>query len=288
MSVLVLGAGGQVGRALLERGGSAVIGFDRAACDITDARSVARALATPGVLVVVNCAGYTAVDRAERERDLAFSINATGAEMVGRQAAALALPVIHLSSDYVYSGMGTGAYCEDEPTAPVNVYGASKAAGDALLILANPRHLVLRISWVFGVHGANFVRTMLRLAGEHREIRIVDDQIGGPTEARDIADAILTMALACRRSSFAAWGVYHFSGTPTTSWYGFAQAIFERTKGARPRLTPIPSGDYPTPARRPGNSRLDCTKIGRVFGISQPDWRTALSRILAVIDGVPV
>lgn len=284
MSVLVLGAGGQIGRALIERGGNGVIGLERAACDITDTHSIALALATPGVSAVVNCAGYTAVDRAESERDLAFSVNATGAELVGRHAAALGLPVIHLSSDYVYSGTGSDAHREDEPPAPLNVYGASKAAGDARLISANPRHLVLRVSWVFGVHGANFAKTMLRLARERGELRIVDDQIGGPTEAGDVAHAILALALACRRPGFAAWGVYHFAGAPATSWYGFAQAIFERSKGPRPRLTPISSGDYPTPARRPENSRLDCTKIGQVFGIAQPDWRRSLSRVLAAIE----
>ena len=287
MTLLVLGAGGQVGRALVERAGSAALGCDRAACDIADAPSVARALAVPRTSLVVNCAGYTAVDRAEGECELAFAANATGAGIVAREAAALDLPVIHLSTDYVYAGAGTGASREDEPIAPLNVYGASKAAGDALVTAANPRHLVLRVSWVFGVHGANFVKTMLRLARERRELRVVDDQIGGPTEARDIADAILTMAAACRRPSFDAWGVYHFAGAPATSWHGFAQAIFERAKGTPPQLTPIATRDYPTPARRPRNSRLDCTKIGRVFGIGQPDWRAALSRVLGAIDDVP-
>ena len=287
MTLLVLGAGGQVGRALVERAGGAALGCDRAACDITDAPSVARALALPGTSLVVNCAGYTAVDRAEGERQLAFAANATGAGIVAREAAALDLPVIHLSTDYVYAGAGAGASREDEPIAPVNVYGASKAAGDALVTAANPRHLVLRVSWVFGVHGANFVKTMLRLARERRDLRVVDDQIGGPTEARDIADAILTMAAACRRPSFDAWGVYHFAGAPATSWHGFAQAIFARAKGPPPQLTPIASRDYPTPARRPRNSRLDCSKIGRVFGIEQPDWRVALSRVLGAIDDVP-
>lgn len=284
MTLVVLGAGGQVGRALVERVGEPFFGFDHSGCDITDAARVARVLAAPGVSVVINCAAYTAVDRAEGERDRAFAANATGAGIVGREAGALGLPVIHMSTDYVYSGAGADGHFEDEPAAPVNIYGASKAEGDARLSAANPHHLVLRVSWVFGVHGANFVKTMLRLGREKGELAVVDDQIGGPTEARDIADVILVLAAACRRPGFNNWGVYHFAGAPATSWYGFAQAIFERAKRTPSRLTPISSLEYPTPAQRPRNSRLDCSKIGRVFGIAQPNWRVALSRVLDLID----
>jgi dTDP-4-dehydrorhamnose reductase len=149
----------------------------------------------------------------------------------------------------------------------------------------NPAHFVLRVSWVFGVYGSNFVKTMLRLSHEQDELRIVDDQTGGPTEARDIADAILMMAAACARPGFRAWGVYHFAGAPNTTWYGFAKAIFERTEGPSPRLVPIASREYPVPATRPRNSRLDCTKIFGTFGIGQPDWRISLSRVLATLEG---
>jgi len=162
----------------------------------------------------------------------------------------------------------------------VNVYGASKAAGDAAVAAANPAHLLLRVSWVFGVHGANFVKTMLRLGRERDELRIVADQQGGPTEARDIADAIIAMTTACRRPGFAGWGTYHFAGAPQTSWYGFTQAIFERAAGRSPRLRAITSRDYHTPAARPLNSTLDCSLIRRVFGIEQPDWQASLSRVL--------
>src|SRR5262249_21548190 len=150
---------------------------------------------------------------------------------------------------------------EDDPVAPANAYGASKAAGDAAVAAANPAHLILRVSWVFGVHGANFVKTMLRLGQERPELRVVDDQIGGPTEARDIGDAILALAAACRQPGFSAWGTYHFTGAPSTSWYGFAQAIFARAAGPAPRLIPIDSGEYPSPAQRPLNSGLDCSRI---------------------------
>ena len=284
MTLLVLGAGGQVGRALVERLGTAGRGFDRAACDICDAASVARVLSTPTVTAVVNCAAYTAVDRAESERKRAFAVNAGGAEIVARAAAAQGLPIIHLSTDYVYAGAAAASQREGEPIAPLNVYGASKAAGDAAVASANPAHVLLRVSWVFGVYGANFVKTMLRLGHERSELRVVADQTGGPTEARDIADAIIAMAAACCRPGFSAWGVYHFAGAPSTSWHGFAQAIFERASGPRPRLVAIPSRDYPTPAARPPNSTLDCRRVRATFGIEHPDWRVSLARVLADLE----
>ncbi len=280
MTLFILGAGGQVGRALLERAGTQGVGLDRAACDITDPAAVARALSQPMLSVVINCAAYTAVDRAESDRERAYAANADGAGIVAAAAAARGLPVIHLSTDYVYAGTCAGPQREDEPISPSNVYGASKAAGDRAVAARNPAHLVLRVSWVFGVYGANFVKTMLRLGRERDELRVVDDQRGGPTEARDIADAILAMVMACRRPGFAAWGTYHFSGEPSTSWHGFAQAVFERTASQPPRLLPISSRDYPTPAARPANSTLDCRRIHDVFGLAQPDWRASLSRVL--------
>ena len=280
MTLLVLGAGGQVGRALRERAEGA-IGLARAACDITDATAVATALAQPRLSAVVNCAAYTAVDRAESEREHAFAVNADGAGIVAAAAAARGLPVIHLSTDYVYGGAGFGLYREEDSIAPVNVYGKSKAAGDAAVAAANPRHLLLRVSWVFGVYGANFVKTMLRLGRERGELRVVDDQQGGPTEARDVADAILVMIAACRRPGFAGWGTYHFAGRPSTTWCRFARAIFAQTGGPAPRIVAIATRDYPTPAARPRDSTLDCRCIRDVFGIEQPDWRPALGRVLA-------
>jgi dTDP-4-dehydrorhamnose reductase len=284
VSLLVFGAGGQVGRALRERAAGA-IGLDRAACDIADAAAVATAVATAlarrSLSAVVNCAAYTAVDRAERERERAFAVNADGAGIVAAAAAARGLPVIHLSTDYVYAGTGPGPYREDERITPVNVYGASKAAGDVAVAAANPRHLLLRVSWVFGVHGANFVKTMLRLGRERGEVRVVDDQHGGPTEARDIADAILAMTAACRRPGFAGWGTYHFAGRPSTTWCRFAAAIFAQAGGPAPQIVAIATRDYPTPAVRPRYSILDCGRIRDVFEIEQPDWRPALARVLA-------
>ncbi len=286
MTLLVFGAGGQVGRALVERAGTAGQGFDRASCDICDAANVAQAVSISTVTAVVNCAAYTAVDRAESEPVRAFATNAGGTEIVARAAAARGLPIIHLSTDYVYDGAAAAPHRENEAIAPLNVYGASKAAGDAAVASRNPAHLLLRVSWVFGVHGENFVKTMLRLGREREELRVVADQTGGPTEARDIADAIIAIANACRQPGFSAWGVYHFAGTPSTSWHGFAEAIFERARGPRPRVVAITSRDYPTPAARPLNSTLECHRIREIFGIEQPDWRVSLSRVLTDLGEV--
>jgi dTDP-4-dehydrorhamnose reductase len=284
VTLLILGAGGQVGRALSERAGAAARALDRAACDVCDPASVARALREPAPAAIVNCAAYTMVDRAESEPERAFAVNARGAEIVARAAAERGLPIIQLSTDYVYSGTAAAPHREDERPAPLNVYGASKAAGDAAVAAANPCHLLLRVSWVFGVHGANFVKTMLRLRRERSELRIVTDQIGGPTEARDIADAVITLAATCVRPGFSAWGTYHFCGAPSTSWHGFAEAIFIAAGEPRPRLVAIASKEFPTPAARPQNSTLDCRRIKEVFGIEQPDWRRSLSRVLTALD----
>jgi dTDP-4-dehydrorhamnose reductase len=284
MTLLILGAGGQVGRALGARAGVAARGLTHAACDITDRAAVAQALSAPGLSAVVNCAAYTAVDRAESETERAFAVNADGAGIVARTAAAQGLPLVHLSTDYVYAGTGTAPYREDQPIAPVNVYGASKAAGDAAVAAGDPAHLILRVSWVFGVDGANFVKTMLRLGRERSALRVVDDQKGGPTAAGDIAEAIMVMAERCRQPGFAAWGIYHFAARPSTTWYGFARAIFALAAKPAPRLVPISSGEYPTPAARPLNSMLDCGRIRRVFGIDRPDWRQSLSRVMAELE----
>ena len=280
--ILILGGGGQWrGLAIRRALGQA---FDKIACDICDATSVERAMSAPSLDVVVNCAAYTDVDRAEIEQEHAFSINADGARNVACAAAARGLPVIQLSTDYVYAGTRIRPNREDTPVAPVNAYGISKAAGDAAVAHCNPAHLQLRVSWVFGVYGKNFVKTMLRLGHERHELGVVADQIGGPTEARDIADAILRMATACRRPGFSAWGVYHFAGSPSTSWYGFAQAIFERTRLPVPRLVALRTNEYPTIAARPMNSTLDCSQIYNVFGVEQPDWHASLSRVMAALE----
>lgn len=280
MTILVLGAGGQIGRALVERAGPRAVGLARARCDVCEMAEVERALSEVRPSLVINCAAFTKVDAAETARAGAFAVNAEGAGNVASAAARHDIPVIHVSSDYVYDGTRGEPHREDEPPAPLNVYGESKAAGDAAVAAANPAHLILRTSWVFGVHGANFVKTMLSLARDRGTLRVVDDVTGAPTEARDIADAILAMSEASVRPGFAGWGVYHFAGTPDTTWCGFAREIFARANRRAPEIVPIRAIDRIEPARRPMDSRLDCSKIESAFGIARPDWRPALSRVL--------
>jgi dTDP-4-dehydrorhamnose reductase len=282
VTILVLGAGGQVGRALVERAGPGAIGLTRTRCDVRVMAEVERALAEVRPSLVVNCAAFTKVDAAETARADAFAVNAEGAANVARAAARSGLPVIHVSSDYVYDGT-RGPHREDESPSPLNVYGESKAAGDAAVAAANAAHLILRTSWVFGVHGANFVKTMLDWARDRGTLRVVDDVTGAPTEARDIADAILPMAEASLRPGFASWGIYHFAGAPDTSWCGFAREIFARAQRRVPEIVPIRAAERAEPARRPMNSRLDCSKIAANFGIARPDWRPSLSRVLAAL-----
>jgi dTDP-4-dehydrorhamnose reductase len=283
VKILVLGAGGQVGRALVERAGPRATGLARARCDIRVAADMERALSDVRPSVVVNCAAFSKVDAAETARTEAFAVNADGARNVAHAAARRGIPVIHLSSDYVYDGTRVGPHREDEVPAPLNAYGESKAAGDAAVAAVNPSHLILRTSWVFGVHGTNFVKTMLALARDQRELRVVDDVTGAPTEARDIADAILTMAHAIDRPGFTSWGTHHFAGAPDTTWCGFARAIFERSSLRAPEIIPIRTAERPEPARRPMNSTLDCSKIAAKFGIARPDWHPSLTRVLAVL-----
>jgi dTDP-4-dehydrorhamnose reductase len=281
IDLVILGAQGQVGRALAEQaraGGIAHRALARADCDIADADAVARAVA--GSSWVVNCAAYTAVDRAESDADAAHRVNARGAANVADACAVAGAALVHLSTDYVFDGERARPAREDDPVRPLGVYGASKLAGEAGVRERLARHVILRTSWVFSAHGENFVRTMLRLARSGPELRVVADQVGGPTAADDIAAAILAIVDAADRAGFSGWGTYHFSGAPAASWCDFARAI---VAGTGVPVVPIATADFPRPARRPKNSVLDCGKILRVFGIAQPDWRPALSRVLAAL-----
>lgn len=280
MKILVTGAGGQVGTALRERGaidGIEILAFDRAALDITDAAATLAAVEGHSPEAVINAAAYTAVDKAEGDIERAFAINATGAENLAKACDAAGIPFLHISTDFVFDGSKSGPYVETDAVGPLNVYGRSKAEGEARIAAVMDRHIILRTAWVFG--GAqNFVNTMLRLGAEREELSIVDDQRGGPTASFDIAATLLHIARAVREPGFNDFGIYHYSGAPSVTWYGFACAIFKGR--SRPRLKPIRSEEYPAPAARPKNSVLDCTKIKRVFDIDQPDWQAALSRII--------
>jgi dTDP-4-dehydrorhamnose reductase len=282
--ILLTGSRGQVGwelaRSLSTLG--EVIALDSSRLDLTDADAIRRAVADIQPRIIVNPAAHTAVDKAESEAERAYALNATAPGILAEEAEKLGALLIHYSTDYVFDGSGEQARVETDATGPLNVYGASKLAGE-LAIQANcQRHLIFRTSWVYGARGANFLLTMRRLMRERPELKIVADQIGAPTWCRSLADAT-AQVIAQVDSAFVgadkpqAWGVYHMTNAGETSWHGFAQAILELdAPESQTRLLPIPSSDYPTPARRPLNSRLNNDKLERVFGVRLPDWRLAL------------
>lgn len=291
MSILLFGSTGQVGREVMVAAAAAGIPLlipERATADLTDASAPARIIGEAvagGVRLVVNAAAYTAVDRAEQDRDTAYAVNALAPGRMAAACAAAGIPLLHLSTDYVFDGTKAGAYTEDDPVTPLGVYGTTKEAGEQAVRAVLPQHLILRTSWVFSPYGTNFVRTMLRLAADRPELRVVADQTGCPTAAADIAAAIM---MAARRIAAAqegggatAWGTYHYSGRGRTTWYDFAEAVMaerRRITGApSPTVHPIATTDYPTPARRPANSELDCSRLGQRWGIHAVDWRPGLA-----------
>lgn len=291
MRILIAGREGQLARALLARlAGHAVTALEPPELDLTSRDSIAAAMAQARPEIVINAAAYTAVDRAEDDAALARAVNATGAGWLAEAAAASGAPFVHVSTDYVFAGDKGAPYVETDPVAPLGVYGATKEEGERLVLAANPRSAVIRTAWVCSPDGANFVKTMLRLAGERDEIRVVADQHGAPTFAADLADAIARMMprLMTARPGDEAFGIFHLSGAPHTTWHGFTQEILAQAakRGHRvPKLTPIATSDYPTRAKRPADGRLDCTKIGRIHGIAAADWRVSLGRCLDVLIG---
>ncbi len=305
MRMIVTGAQGQVGWELTRRAatqGHDLLAWDMAELDITDADAVHQALNASGAEVVINAAAYTAVDQAEQESERAFAVNRDGPAHLAAACARLNLPLLHISTDYVYDGAKIDPYVETDPTTPLGVYGASKLAGDEAVRSLWSRHLILRVSWVFGAHGHNFVKTILRLARQREELRIVADQRGCPTYAGDLADVLLELAgRIAEIDEQNAWGVYHYCGAPATTWHGFASAIIERAREeervtpkrrsrkaapAAPEplivqsVTPITTAAYPTPAARPINSVLDCAKLAERFGIQPRPWQAGLDAML--------
>ena len=279
MSVFIAGAGGQVGREAAALADSGAVVTSRAELDITDEGAVRAALKAARPDVVLNLAAYTAVDRAEAERDAAFAVNRDGAAILAAAAADVGAAVIYLSTDYVFDGRKVGAYREDDPTCPQGVYGESKAAGEAATAAANSRHLILRTSWVFGRYGGNFVKTMLRLSESRSALSVVDDQRGCPTPADDLARASLHLAQACLAPGFDAWGVYHYCGYAPVTWCAFAREVFAAA-GRDVAVSAITTAEFGAPAPRPANSVLDCTKTGRTFGLVPADWREGLERVV--------
>jgi len=258
--------------------------MSRAQADITDADMVRAAIAETAPAVVVNAAAYTDVDGAESERDQAFAINQAGASVVAAECARASVPLIHLSTDFVFDGAKTAAYLESDSVNPLSVYGDSKAAGESAVIAAHAASVVLRTAWVYSPWRKNFVRTMLRLGAERDELRVVDDQRGCPTAARDIAGAVLTIAAMLADGKQDGFGIFQYCGLGETSWHGFAREIFVRASAlglpTPKRLIPITTADYPAPAKRPANSVLSCEKLSRLYGIAPPQWQDSLATCL--------
>jgi dTDP-4-dehydrorhamnose reductase len=286
MKILISGQHGQVSRELQRRLGATcelvVLGRDQ--LDLAYPHQIRQQVQRVRPDLIINAAAHTAVDQAESEPEAAFAINATAPGILAEEALALDIPLIHYSTDYVFDGSKSEPYNEADAPNPLGVYGKSKLAGEQAITAVQGKHLILRTSWVYSSHGRNFLLTMQRLLQEKAQLRIVADQIGAPTWAGTIANSTLALIERWQGGQTGAWGTYHLTAQGETSWFGFAQAIGEalRQQG-KPcaTLVPIPSSDYPTPAARPLNSRLDCTRLQREWAVSQPDWQTALRECLA-------
>ena len=293
MRILLTGANGQVGWELSNRGGQQgfeILALDRSDLDITDPVAVSREVNRPGVSLVVNAAGYTAVDQAESEPELAFAVNRDGPSYLASACGKAGIPLVHISTDYVFDGQKQGAYLVTDPVSPLSVYGKSKAAGEVEVRKHLREHFILRTGWLYGVHGHNFVKTMLRLGCEREVVQVVDDQYGCPTYAAELAETILKIAAQLLEGRQVHWGTYHYCGKGVTSWHGFAEEIFRLASEYESlkvkRVEPIRTSEYPTPAERPVISILDCSVLEKTFGLHPQPWAKSLAHMLAVLFSV--
>ncbi|MGR0278189.1 dTDP-4-dehydrorhamnose reductase [Marinomonas dokdonensis] len=289
MKVLVTGVNGQVGSCLvklLKKKKILVLAVDKKSLDISNQVDVMKTVLGFSPDFIINAAAYTSVDQAEDDIENSFAINCDGPKYLARAAEDCGAVFLHISTDYVFDGNGEDEYVENDLTAPQSVYGESKLAGELAVAEVCTKYLIVRTAWVFCEHGNNFVKTMLKLAQTRDELSIVDDQIGGPTYAGDIAKALISMVEFIENGNEPEWGVYHFSGMPYVSWFEFADYIFAAAKKKSlldnlPSLYSVPTSTYPTPAKRPANSRLDCRKIEQQFGVKPSDWQASLDNIEA-------
>jgi dTDP-4-dehydrorhamnose reductase len=283
MKILLTGAQGQIGQAIVQvnqqLGMHEIIPCDHRALDIANGLQVKEVLAQYQPDVVINAAAYTAVDKAESERELAFAVNAIGPKNLAQACEALHISLLHLSTDYIFDGQKKSSYSEEDPAAPLGVYGESKWQGEQAVREYCERHVILRVSWVFGEHGHNFVKTMLRLMQEREELKVVNDQHGCPTYAGDIAEVLLSICQDPKQ-----WGTFHYCGMAATTWYDFARVIREETAKLTTlrvkAIHPIPTSEYPTPARRPQNSVLNCDKFYTIYSMQPRSWREGLVKML--------
>lgn len=289
-ALLVFGESGQLARELARAtppAGCTVLTCSRRTGDITDFRSVMRMVAKVEPAAIINAAAYTDVDGAEDASDLAYALNATGPYNLAMAAAAAGIPLVHVSTDYVFDGLKGAPYVERDPVKPVGVYGRSKEAGERQIRAIHPRHVILRTAWVFSPFGRNFVKTMLRVGAERDRLQVVADQIGNPTAAHDLAGASLQIAGHLARHGDAPVGTYHYAGRGDTSWHGFAGEIFRQASAYSGRPAPavdaIPSSDWPTRAPRPADTRLDCTALTQAFGLTPPAWPDSLAPVLRAL-----
>ena len=288
MRIVVTGREGQVVRSLLERGpvaGHEVIALGRPELDLAgDAAAIVNAVESARVDVIVSAAAYTAVDKAESDSDAAFAVNADGPGAVAKAARKLGVPLIHLSTDYVFDGSKDAPYVEDDMPAPTGVYGASKLAGEEVVLATHANVAILRTAWVYSPFGANFVKTILRLAGDREEVGVVSDQRGNPTSALDIADGVLAVAAnLVANNDRALRGTFHMTATGAASWAEFAEEVFAESAavgGPTARVRHIGTADYPTPVKRPANSRLDSTKLADIHGVRLPHWRLSTAEVV--------
>ena len=299
--ILLTGVSGQVGAELLPllQPFGAVIAPTRSDLDLSDAAAIRRFVKDVEPHWIINPAAYTAVDKSESEPELAYAINAGAPRALGDAAAEMGIPVIHFSTDYVFNGSGITPWSETDATGPLGVYGASKLAGEQGLAASGATYLVFRTSWIYGSRGKNFLLTILRLARQKEELRIVDDQHGAPTWSRDLARVIVTVMKRVSNQAAesdssiqdavrAVQGVYHAAGSGETTWFGFAQEFLRLAAAARrhakmARLAPIPTHEYPTPARRPANSRLNCSRLQQVFGVTMPKWQESVAAVVSEV-----